>query len=51
MISNLRNEMDNEKLNFDQTKQQDLQSKDQEFKQLQSTIVELRTKLETKNGR
>ena len=51
MITNLRNEMDNEKLNFDQTKQKELLLKNQEFKQLQSTIVELRTKLETKNGR
>ena len=48
MISNLRNEMENEKLIFDQSKQKDLQSKNEEFKQLESTIVELRQNLRQK---
>ena len=51
MVSNLRDEMENEKHNFEESRQNELLLKEKEFKQLQSTIVELRTKLETKNGR
>ena len=43
--------MENEKHNFEESRQNELLLKEKEFKQLQSTIVELRTKLETKNGR
>ena len=42
MVSNLRDEMEM-KHNFEESRQNELLLKEKEFKQLQSTIVELRT--------
>jgi hypothetical protein len=46
MVSTLRDELERNKISFEEAKQDDLLKKESEMLQLQSTIIELRTKLE-----
>jgi hypothetical protein len=45
MVSTLRDELERSKISFEKAKQEDLLKKESEMLQLQSTIIELRTKL------
>ena len=51
MVSTLRNELDNKKIHFEESRQKEIQLKESEFKQLHETIFKLRSTLEKKNGR
>jgi hypothetical protein len=51
MVRALRNEIDAKGLTHQEILQKETQQKKMEFKQLQETIIELRSKIKNDNGR